>query len=451
MGRLLWETIQRTTSGPLMAEDKFETEFFPTVLADLQAKYKLEFDPDEPAMIDPDMADAVFQAGKELLLEVGLYCKNTRRIVKYTEDEINEVIATARQSVTLGYDRQEITLGQKHPGDGQRLYTFFPAGALTTDVELYRSYALTVMQEPTCDGVIPIPLYAVGDLKNIADSPAQTLVCLTEARIISDAATWAGKPGLFLGIPMSATTPLTLMSAFGSGLYNKRNCTLPVQIIQDMRIDYDRLNLAFYAEQHGIEPWMSCSPALYAYLTGPEQGAMEIIAHTLGMLAYAGGALTQAMSVSVHGTYLGNDINSCNTAAGLAADRNLGLPWLTFGSMGNPAGALSDTAWYATASACISASISGIEGLWLAGGSTGYEARWAGEMGRAVAGLSPKEGVELLKKISAAEKNADPPPVSFSKLYDPKTLRPAQELVDHYRKFTKIFQDLGLEYPTWIN
>jgi hypothetical protein len=72
-------------------------------------------------------------------------------------------------------------------------------------------------------------------------------------------------------------------------------------------------------------------------------------------------------------------------------------------------------------------------------------------MGRAVAGLSPKEGVELLKKINAAEKNADPPPVSFSKLYDPKTLRPAQELVDHYRKFTKIFQDLGLEYPTWIN
>jgi len=449
MGKLLWEAIQRTTTGPLMAEDKFETELFPTVLADLQTKYQLEWDGEEPIMTDPDVADAVYQAGKELLLEVGLYCKNTRRIVKFTADEVEEAISTARREITLGSGRQEFRLSPRAPGDARHPVTWFPAGALTTDIELYKNYAKVVMQEPTCDGVIPIPLYAVGDLKNIADSPAQTLVCLTEARIINEAAMWAGKPGLFFGIPMSATTPLTLMNTFASGLYNERNCTLPVQILQDMRIDYDRLNLAFYAEQHGIEPWMSCSPALYAYLTGPEQAAMEIIAHTLGMLCYSGGSLVQAMSVSVHGTYIGRDISWCNSAAALAAERNLGLPWVTFGSMGNPAGALSDEAWYQTAIACISACISGMEGLWLAGGSTSLEARWAGEMARAAATLTPKEGVEIIRQLLDAEREPDPPPRSFGKLYDMKTLRPCQELVDQYRKFTKIFRELGLDHPTW--
>jgi hypothetical protein len=305
------------------------------------------------------------------------------------------------------------------------------------------------MQEPTCDGVIPLPLFAVGNMKNIADTPASTLVCLTEARVMNEAATWAGKPGLFFGIPMSATTPLALMSTFGSGLYNKNNCTLPVQILQDMRVDYDRFNLAFFADQQGIEPWMSCSPTLYAYLTGPEQGAMEIIAHTLGMLAYSGGALTQAMSVSVHGTYVGNDISWCNSAAALAAERNLKLPWVSFGMTGNPAGALSDDNWYDTAAACINGCISGMEGLWLAGGNTGLEARWAGEIARAGATLSPKEGVEIIKKINAAERAPAPPGVPLDKLYDLATLRPQQELVDQYRKFTRIFQDLGLDYPTW--
>jgi hypothetical protein len=250
---------------------------------------------------------------------------------------------------------------------------------------------------------------------------------------------------------MSATTPLTLMSTFASGLYDKHNCTLPVQILQDMRVDYDRFNLAFFAEQHGIQPWLSSSPALYAYLTGPEQAAMEIIAHTLGMLAYAGGGLAQAMSVSVHGTYVGNDLSWCNSAAGLAAERNLGLPWVTFGSMGNPAGALSDEAWYQTAIACINACISGMEGLWLAGGSTGLEARWAGEMARAAASLTPKEGVEIVRRALAAERDPDPPPRSFGKLYDPKTLRPGPELVAQYRKFTRIFRDFGLDYPTWAD
>jgi methylamine--corrinoid protein Co-methyltransferase len=451
MGRLLWEAIQRSTTGPIMSEEAFETELFPTVLADLQSKYKIEWNPDDPVMIDPDMADAVFQAGMELLLEVGLYCKNTKRIIKFTQEEIQEAIATAKHEVTLGHGRQAITLSPRAPGDEQHPYTFFPAGALTKDVELYKNYALTVVQEPTCDGVIPIPLFGVGDMKLVADTPAQTLVCLTEARVMNEVATWAGKPGLFLGIPMSATTPLTLMSCFGSGLYNKHNCTLPVQILQDMRVDFDRFNLAFFAEQHGIEPWMSSSPTLYAYLTGPEQGAMEIIAHTLGMLAYSGGTLTQAMSVSVHGTYVGNDITWCNSAAALAAERNLKLPWLSFGSTANPAGALSDDAWYGTAVACINACISGMEGLWLAGGSTGMESRWAGEITRAAAGLSPREGVEIIKKINAAERDPNPPVMSLNKLYDMKTLRPGQELLDQYRKFTRIFRELGFEYPSWVD
>ena len=36
----------------------------------------------------------------------------------------------------------------------------------------------------------------------------------------------------------------------------------------------------------------------------------------------------------------------------------------------------------------------------------------------------------------------------LDKLYDVKSLRPKQELVDQYRKFTRIFKNLGLDYPT---
>jgi methylamine--corrinoid protein Co-methyltransferase len=449
MGKLLWEAIQRSTTGQLMTEEKFETELFPTVLGDLQKKYRIEFDPDEPAMIDPDMADAIFEAGKELLLEVGLLCKNTQRIIKFTQEEIEEVIATARHEVTLGHGREAITLSPRAPGDMQYPYCFNAAGGLTTNTEHYKQHAMTVMQEPTCDGVIPMPLFAVGDMKNIADTPAQTHVCLTEARIMNEAAAWAGKPGLFLGIPMSATTPLTLMSTFASGLYNKHNCTLPVQILQDMRVDYDRFNLAYFADQQGLEPWMSSSPTLYAYITGPEQGAMQIIAHTLGMLAYSGGALTQAMSVSVHGIYTGNDITWCNSAAALAAERNLKLPWVSFGGTGGTASPLSDDHWYGIAIAAINACISGMEATWLSGGNTGIEARWIGEMSRAAAQLTPQEGVEMMKKINKSERDPSPGPVPLNELYDLNTMRPSQDFLNHYKKFTRIFMDLGLDYPTW--
>jgi len=305
------------------------------------------------------------------------------------------------------------------------------------------------MLEPTCDGVIPIPLLGVGELRNILDTPSQTVVCQTEARAMVEVANRVGKPGLFFGIPMSATTPLAMMSTFGPGMYTKENCTLPVQLLQDMRLNYDRFNLAFFAEQQGIEPWMSSSPALYGYVTGPEQAAIEIIAHTLGMLAYSGGSLTQAMSLSIHGSYVGNDITWCNSAAALAAERNLGLPWVCFGSTGQPGSSLSDDAWYDTAVHCINACISGMEALWLAGGSTGLECRWAGEIARAAAGLSPQEGAELIATINDRERQPAADPVPLHELYDLATLRPREELVAQYRKFTGIFRGLGLDHPTW--
>jgi methylamine--corrinoid protein Co-methyltransferase len=449
MGRLFWEMLDRTTTGPIMKEEEFETELFPTRMAEIVARHKIERDPDEPIMSDPAMADEIFQAGVELLLEVGLYCKDTKRIVKLTEEEIKEVISTRKSEVTLGKDRDAITLKPRAPGDKQHPYTFFPAGTITTDTSLYRLHALTVAQEPTCDGLIPIPLFGIGDAKLISGTPAQTLLVLTEARIMNEVANWAGRPGMFLGIPMSATSTIDLMSVFASGLYNKHNCCMPVQVLQDMRINYDRFNQAYFAKQHGIIPWMSSAPVMYAYLTGPEQAAVEIIAHTLGMMAFSDGSLTQAMSVTVRGSYAGPHIWWCNSAAALAAERNLKVPWLSFGSVGDPQWALWDDHWYKMAVACITASISGMEGMWLAGGSTGPEARWAGEIARAAAGIKVSDGTAMIKEIMKRPKASKPAPVPLSDLYDMKTLRPRKELTDQYRKFTKIFREMGLRYPTW--
>jgi methylamine--corrinoid protein Co-methyltransferase len=449
MGKLFWEIVDRTMTGPIMKEDEFENEFFPTKIAEIVAKHKIEYDPEEPIMSDPGMADEIFQAGLELLVEVGLYCKDTKRIVKFTEEEIKEVIRTRKSEVTFGKDRDAITLKPRAPGDKQHPYTFFPAGILTRDVSKYKQYASTTAQEPTCDGLIPVPLAGIGDIKPTSGTPTETLLALTEAQIMNEVATWVGRPGLFLGFPMSATTPIALMNVFASGLYNKYNSCMPVHILQEMRFNHDRLNLAFYAQQHGIVPWISSCAVLYAYITGPVQAAVEIIAHTLGMMAFSDGSFAQGMSNTVDGLFAGPDIWWCNSAAALAAERNLNVPWISFGCMGHQVGPLTDESWYAIAAACITACISGMEGMWLVGGTTGLEARWGGEITRAAAGIKVSDGVAMIKEIAKKYKEPKHMPIPLKELYDLKTLRPTKEFLDQYKKFTKIFKDMGLDYPTW--
>ena len=160
MGRILWEMHRSNHHRPHHAGGRVRDRALPDGDGGHRGRHKITWDPDEPIMSDPDMADAIFQAGVELLLEVGLYCKDTQ-----TNRQVHAKTRSRRSSIPrstksrLGKDRDAITLKPRAPGDPQHPYTFFPAGAITKDVNLYKQYAMTAAQEPTCDGLIPIPLF----------------------------------------------------------------------------------------------------------------------------------------------------------------------------------------------------------------------------------------------------------------------------------------------------
>ena len=63
MGKLLWEAIERSSTGPVMLEEKFETELFPTVLAEVQAGI---------AGTDPARADEALWTLQGIILESGV-------------------------------------------------------------------------------------------------------------------------------------------------------------------------------------------------------------------------------------------------------------------------------------------------------------------------------------------------------------------------------------------
>lgn len=66
--------------------------------------------------------------------------------MRFTEAEMDAAaVRGARREVTLGHDRQAIRVRPRAPGDAQHPYTFFSAGTLTTDVELYKYYARTTI------------------------------------------------------------------------------------------------------------------------------------------------------------------------------------------------------------------------------------------------------------------------------------------------------------------
>ena len=78
------EIIDRALKGPFYSEKDFDLKVFVPKLREVIKKYEIKYDPENPVPSDNDLADRVFKAGMEFYANVGTYCVDTSRIIRFT-------------------------------------------------------------------------------------------------------------------------------------------------------------------------------------------------------------------------------------------------------------------------------------------------------------------------------------------------------------------------------
>ena len=78
MGLTLSDILQRSKEGPIIEEKQFDMSIYKKT-QELQKKYGIKYDPGHPLDTTGDLADRVYQAGRELFLDIGAYSTTTRR------------------------------------------------------------------------------------------------------------------------------------------------------------------------------------------------------------------------------------------------------------------------------------------------------------------------------------------------------------------------------------
>ncbi len=99
------EVIDRSLTGPYCLQEEFDLNVFVPKLREVARKYKIKFDPDMSIPWDDDLADRVFQTAVQFYSQVGTYCIDTERIIKFSESEILEGLKTAPFEPTFGEGR----------------------------------------------------------------------------------------------------------------------------------------------------------------------------------------------------------------------------------------------------------------------------------------------------------------------------------------------------------
>jgi methylamine--corrinoid protein Co-methyltransferase len=97
----LQEVVKRSERGPFMKEKDFEMKLARRT-AELVREFGLRMAPDVLVPADDDMADRLYQAGMQLVLDTGFYNMSTERCIMFTRDELEDIVAAAPASLTLG-------------------------------------------------------------------------------------------------------------------------------------------------------------------------------------------------------------------------------------------------------------------------------------------------------------------------------------------------------------
>ena len=192
----VFETYDRARNGPRVDEKEWDRKITFQTANKLKEKYNLKFDRSKIIPTDTDLIDRLYQAGLEMLVEMGVFCMDTGRVIKYTEDEVLMAVAGAPRELTLGEGRDARQLaGRSFDDPRPPLNQGGPTGAPVSEnifIPMHEAYA----REPLVDAIVNGVLSTINGREPKPGSPWEIAAVKGEVSMIRMAMTRAGRPGM---------------------------------------------------------------------------------------------------------------------------------------------------------------------------------------------------------------------------------------------------------------
>lgn len=459
-----WEVMNRATNtGELLSTDKYDMRVF-TVTSKLAQKYGLQYNPQEVA-VDSETAQKVWEAGLEAYTELGTYCIDTGRIIRFSREEIEEAIYEINgmpDQITIGCGTEARILHKRKPFSDEVPLSIGGVvesnpGEGTEFVQMYKS----IFQEQVTDGAYfgPAPHACEGYPWKMA-SPWEVQAGRNAVKWCREALRAVGRPGLHL--LDASPTPIGTASSMLGGLDGdglRPSDAVAIATIAELKVDYHMLNKVALVSQFGCLKNPYWTTVIGGFAGGTEGAAILSVAHALNaILVYRVGghgyivpstimqypcvATTRqalwARSAAIHG--ITNNVNLIAGGGGLT-DAGPGTE---------------EQLWEIACLGIVFCASGGhdLQGVRKAKigkpcQGSGLEVRWKAEVTKAAAGLDRETVNQILnhaftKFEDGIFKGTNPPGYSFHEIYDLVTLKPTQAYQELYQKVKEELKGLGM-------
>jgi hypothetical protein len=433
----LIEIVDRALEGPFTLENDFDLNIFVPKLREVVKKYEIKYDPENPLSCDDDLADRVFKAGVELFADTGVYCVDTERIIKFTEEEILEGLAEAPRCPVFGEGNDAKALVARKPESDIAPWCFLGAGGAAVSNErlfesLLEAYALFL---PLANSITTPTIKHIEGRLVRTKSPLEILACIRSSTLARSALRKGGRAGLPIMNSIASAGSDTAKIA-GSQFGLRPTDGWLIGAISEMKINFERLNEIAYVMNLGGHVVAETAPILGGYCGGPEGVAVTNVAYHLICILLMKGSCQLTFPIHFH--------HGCTSVRDII--------WANYVA----AGPMTEMCLYEIAATVTNSVVSGasIEFGGVAKAVevdhfTPMEPRWASEIAHGVIGMTRSQGNEIVKKLLAKYEDDIPNAPkgrTYEQCWDMKTKQPIPEYKQLYQKIKAELAELGVRF-----
>jgi methylamine--corrinoid protein Co-methyltransferase len=207
------EILERSNDGEYITEENWDLEKVATTARRLVKKYRLEWDRNQVVCDDPSLADAIYQAGYEMAVELGAYCRSTERIITLKKTEIDEGISNTPQTLDMGEGKDACTLYARSLADERPPLFFGGPPGNPIPQEFFLANVVSYVQEPLID------LATCGTLTEVdghivrTNHPMEIIATRRELQYMHTALNQVGRPGMGMLGAQSSVSELGNLAA----------------------------------------------------------------------------------------------------------------------------------------------------------------------------------------------------------------------------------------------
>ena len=450
------EICQRAQNGLKMDKETFDLDVVFANARELCQKYEIAYDPQTPVPSDDDLADRVYKAAVEFVIQTGVYCPDTSRTIQFTEGEVLGAVADSRGRCIMGEGKDRYIWTPRLPDSDTQPWYHVGTGIVSTDERIAFNLVKAYAGIKQANSVSVPAMETIGGQSVSSGTPTEILGAIRGIKIARDALRHAGRPGLAIGNGIStAGTSIATIAASASQFELRPSDGWLVGALAEMKFNMSTLNKTAYLSSWGANIGNESGPLVGGYAGGPAEVAVLNVAYRLvGLLVLN---CDYHLTFPVHitkGCSSPRDVLWCVSVSNQAISRNTKEVVWSLGYIA--AGPMTKQFFYesaayigATISSGVSAQTTHPAKAVLNDYVTPMEMLGAVEIMQACVGITRKQANELaLELLKKYENNIDDAPIGkkYQNCFDVETSQPSKEYVELYAEVKEELKKMGFNF-----